>query len=107
MNHHVTIRTWRPVGDWAADAKCVTEGVDPELFYPLKWTENGRDSADVIAAKAFCIDCPVADACLDDAIDADDNEGMWGGMTPDERRPLKPFAPDERRLLRQYRARPA
>lgn len=105
MNHHVTIRTWRPVGDWAADAKCVTEAVDPELFYPLKWTENRRDSADVIAAKAFCIDCPVADACLDDALDADDNEGMWGGMAPDERRPLKPFAPDERRLLKQYRGR--
>ncbi|MFF0092755.1 WhiB family transcriptional regulator [Streptomyces canus] len=55
----------------------------PELFVdssrttPLKETTN--------AAKALCARCPVRQACTDYAIDNDYRDGIWGGLTVDER----------------------
>lgn len=36
-------------------------------------------------AKRLCDRCPVRDACRDYAIANDEQDGVWGGMTPDER----------------------
>jgi WhiB family redox-sensing transcriptional regulator len=46
--------------------------VDPELFF-------AESPADVEAAKAICVDCPVRMACLSGAISRREPWGVWGG----------------------------
>lgn len=68
--------------DWRTVAAC--RHADPELFFP-----PGRDGAatDQIAeAKAVCARCPVRRECLDFAIDHRQRDGIWGGLTDQERR---------------------
>ena len=64
--------------DWRA-AAC--KSADPELFFPA----SPRQTA---AAKRICGSCPVRDACLGWALD-NAREGIWGGMTEDERNKLR------------------
>ena len=46
--------------------------VDPELFF-------AESPADVEAAKALCLDCPVRSACLSGALERREPWGVWGG----------------------------
>lgn len=58
-------------GDWRERASCA--GVDPELWFPL-----GDSAAAVIdgeIAKRICRECPVALACLEDAIAMEGGSG--------------------------------
>lgn len=62
--------------EWMHEAAC-TEA-DRELFF--------SDRVDRIAeAKEICRDCPVRIACLVDALERGENEGVWGGTTGRER----------------------
>jgi len=36
-------------------------------------------------AKRLCAVCPVREACRDHAIATGETDGVWGGLTPDER----------------------
>lgn len=64
---------------WTAQAACTGHG---ELFF-----EDNRPTV-VRKAKAFCRDCVVRRDCLNHAIE--NNEvGLWGGMTANERRIYK------------------
>jgi WhiB family redox-sensing transcriptional regulator len=65
--------------DWRSSALCRNE--DPDLFFPTK-----SQPRIIEAAKAVCRGCTVILECLDTARDDD---GIWGGMTQDERRRLK------------------
>jgi len=65
---------------WMAAAAC--RGLTPNLFHP----EPG-DSRVTLHAKQVCAECPVADACLQYALDNGMDDGVWGGKTPGERRP--------------------
>ncbi len=65
---------------WMDDALC--SQVDPELFFP----EAGSSGAD---ARRVCKGCPVRLRCLQDALDRDDQHGIWGGMTTAERNRLR------------------
>lgn len=49
-----------------------------------------RHSSQVDRAKAVCATCPVQSQCLAYALDRYETEGVWGGMTYDERRKLLP-----------------
>lgn len=64
---------------WWADAAC--RGMDPAVFYPSKGDVDG-----VRAAKAVCAECPVSQACLLDAVEYGESEGIRGGMSTRERR---------------------
>ena len=46
--------------------------VDPELFF-------AESPADVEAAKALCVGCPVRDVCLAGALERREPWGVWGG----------------------------
>jgi WhiB family redox-sensing transcriptional regulator len=46
--------------------------VDPEVFF-------AESPADVEAAKALCVGCPVRDACLAGALQRREPWGVWGG----------------------------
>ncbi len=81
--------------DWRHDAACLTE--DPELFFPIGNT--GPALLQIEEAKAVCQRCPVMDTCLTWAMSNNQDSGVWGGMSEDERRALK------RRTARARRAR--
>jgi len=72
--------------DWRERAAC--RKADPELFFPPK----PRTAANYKRAKAICGVCPVRDKCLALVIGldaADDRWGMFGGLTPSERRRMR------------------
>lgn len=66
---------------WADLGNCV--GVDADYFFSVV-------GADTVVAKAICRGCPVRAECLEYAIESKFKHGVWGGMTPSQRRRLKP-----------------
>lgn len=72
-------------GDWRLRALCGAE--DPELFFPIGNT--GPAILQTEEAKAVCRRCVVRDQCLDWALEAKMDHGVWGGMSEEERRALK------------------
>ncbi|MFI0942799.1 WhiB family transcriptional regulator [Streptomyces sp. NPDC021020] len=78
----------RSLGDqkWRRQAACrPTEHhtVDPELFFP-----HPEEMDKIRAAKALCAQCPVRRTCLDAALENNDQHGIRGGLTEEERAPL-------------------
>jgi WhiB family redox-sensing transcriptional regulator len=62
---------------------------DPELWFPLT-DEAVRPAlyrAAAVDAKAICAQCPVRGACLQFGMDIP--FGIFGGLTPDERRVVR------------------
>lgn len=64
--------------DWMRQAACAA--LDPEVF---------SGTIRVNDAKAVCIACPVQPNCLEFALDAGETTGVWGGLTPSERKALR------------------
>lgn len=79
--------------DWRSRAACL--GVDPELFFPIGNT--GPALAQAAEAKAVCAKCEVQQVCLHWAIDNNQDSGVWGGTSEDERSTLKRRAARARR----------
>jgi WhiB family redox-sensing transcriptional regulator len=71
--------------DWQEEARCVT--FDPELFFPVGISERARDQTRM--AKRVCDMCDVKNQCLQYALDNNEDSGVWGGLSEDERRLLK------------------
>jgi WhiB family redox-sensing transcriptional regulator len=66
------------VTDWRDNAEC--KGMDPDLFYP------GRGGMkDLRTAQAVCRTCVVRQDCLDYAVAAGEDHGVWGGMSERQR----------------------
>src|SRR5687767_2880205 len=80
--------------DWRQQAACLDE--DPELFFPVGTT--GPALEQVERAKAVCRSCAVIDACLEWALESNQDAGVWGGMSEDERRTLRRSRQRRRRL---------
>ena len=58
---------------WRADARCAdTSSALVDLFF-------SEQLDDILRAKAFCVECPVKDACLAGAIERREPWGVWGG----------------------------
>lgn len=82
--------TWiRPetvdVETWRADAAC--RSTDPDLFFPIGST--GLAVGHIASAKAVCATCPVQAPCLEFALETNQDSGVWGGTSEDERRALR------------------
>ena len=62
----------------------------PENFYPEE--KQGRaayaDQLEIAFAKGICQDCPIRNLCLEYALIADEEFGIWGGLTTPERRAI-------------------
>lgn len=82
--------------DWRHKAVCRDE--PSELFFPVG--NSGPALAQIADAKLVCARCPVTADCLSWALKHAD-DGVWGGMSEDERRALK------RRQARIRRQTPA
>jgi WhiB family redox-sensing transcriptional regulator len=70
---------------WIDLAAC--RDVDPEIFFPISTT--GAALGQIHEAQAICARCPVAADCLDWALRIGQDNGVWGGTTPEERRALR------------------
>lgn len=80
------------------DGSCTTVK-NPDIFFP----EDGVDYAE---AREVCSGCPLVAICLEYAM-ANENDGFWGGTTPEERLAinLEPvISPEVRREAAEVRA---
>jgi len=80
--------------DWRSRAACLDE--DPELFFPIGTT--GPALEQVEAAKQVCRGCEVIDHCLEWALETNQDAGVWGGLSEDERRTLRRSRQRRRRM---------
>ena len=78
--------------DWRLAAACRTE--DPELFFPTG-SEGGWKMV-IAEAKRICSGCPVVNDCLRFAINENIQDGIFGGLTEEERRELSKLKGDAR-----------
>lgn len=66
--------------DWLQDASC--RGKHPDIWYPPMDSPTPSDYYTV--GKLVCANCAVWKECMN--FGADETWGMWGGLTPQERR---------------------
>ncbi len=79
------IQTVQEVPEWHLDAQCL--GTSSEVFFPdVGRGESIKTARMVSIAKSICRVCVVREACLDHAIEVGESEGVWGGLTPRERK---------------------
>lgn len=71
--------------DWRKMAACLNE--DPELFFPDGTT--GAAFEQTQRAKAVCRNCVVIKQCLQWALDHNQEAGIWGGLSEEERRNIR------------------
>lgn len=93
--------------NWDDEASC--RSADPDLFFPADPDRSSRRDgpagpqlgqtrfSPAAAAVRVCRGCPVRTQCLEFALSARLDYGVWGGLTEQERRSL--------RRSRQRRAR--
>jgi len=81
---------------WRKDALC--RDTDPELFFPVGNT--GQALLQISEAKNVCCECQVQAQCLDFAIETNQDCGIWGGTSEDERRQIRRQMAAERRASR-------
>lgn len=67
--------------DWRERALC-TAAPDPDLFFPTA-------PEDLAPARRVCRACPVAGACLAEALGRAEVDGVWGATTAAERRVMR------------------
>jgi WhiB family transcriptional regulator, redox-sensing transcriptional regulator len=81
--------------DWREHAAC--RDTDPDLFFPVGTT--GPAIEQIENAKAVCRECEVQQTCLEYALVTNQDSGIWGGTSEEERRALR-----RQRVARQRRA---
>jgi WhiB family redox-sensing transcriptional regulator len=70
---------------WRSHALC--RDTDPDLFFPVGTT--GAALVQIEQARAVCRECPVQSDCLDFALATNQDSGIWGGTSEDERRMIR------------------
>jgi WhiB family transcriptional regulator, redox-sensing transcriptional regulator len=80
-----SVRRTFAVADWREAAAC--RHIDPELFFPVGTT--GVATHRIEAAKRVCRSCEVIESCLEFALSTNQESGVWGGTSEDERRRLR------------------
>jgi len=70
---------------WRDQALC--RDTDPELFFPVGTT--GTALVQIDRARQVCGECPVRIECLDFALDTNQDSGVWGGLSEEERRVIR------------------
>ena len=81
---------------WRTNAMC--RDTDPELFFPVGTT--GQALLQIAKAKGVCCECPVKIECLDFAMETNQDTGIWGGFSEDERRQMRRTAAAQARAAK-------
>jgi WhiB family redox-sensing transcriptional regulator len=71
--------------DWRQFAAC--RDTVPDLFFPIGTTGPAVDQIE--AAKRVCDACTVQEPCLSFALATNQESGVWGGTSEEERRKLR------------------
>jgi len=71
--------------EWRRTAAC--RDTDPDLFFPVGTT--GPAIEQIENAKAVCRACDAQGLCLEYALATNQDSGIWGGTSEDERRQLR------------------
>lgn len=71
--------------NWRSSASC--KDTSPDLFFPVGQT--GPAIEHIANAKAVCETCDVQIECLEYALMTNQDAGIWGGLTEDERRKIR------------------
>jgi len=82
--------TWNSE-EWRELGSC--RKLDTSMFFPIGQT--GEAEVRIARAKKVCATCPVRQECLEFAITTNQEYGVWGGHSEEERRVVR----------RQWRAR--
>ncbi len=85
---------------WRDHARC--RDTDPELFFPVGTTGNALMAIDY--AKRVCAECAVMQECLEFALDTNQDSGVWGGHSEEERRAIRRQRAAAERAARQLNA---
>ncbi len=72
-------------GDWRRVAAC--RHTEPDLFFPVGTTGPAIDQIET--AKRVCRTCEAQEPCLDFALATNQESGVWGGTSEEERRKLR------------------
>lgn len=70
---------------WRHESLC--RDTDPDLFFPVGTT--GQALIQIARAKEVCGECPVSAECLSFALETNQDSGIWGGTSEDERRAMR------------------
>jgi WhiB family transcriptional regulator, redox-sensing transcriptional regulator len=70
---------------WRDQALC--RDTDPELFFPIGTT--GFALLQLEKARQVCCECLVRAECLEFALDTNQDSGIWGGLSEEERRVIR------------------
>ena len=82
--------TWTRTVDWDLDdwrTRSSCRDTAPDMFFPVGTTGLALDQ--IAAAKAVCSSCEVQSACLEFALATNQESGVWGGTSEEERRKLR------------------
>ena len=82
--------TWIRTHDWDAEAwrtRSACRDSDPDVFFPIGTT--GPALEQIETARRICTACGVTDECLEFALATNQEAGIWGGTTEEERRKLR------------------
>ena len=82
--------TWSRTHEWDADdwrRRAACRDTDPDLFFPVGTTGIALDQ--IAAAKAVCRSCEAQAECLEFALATNQESGVWGGTSEEERRKLR------------------
>ena len=71
-----------PLGAWIRRGACTSS--DPAVFFPVG-SDPAAAAVAAAAAKAVCDSCRVRQECLDYALEAREESGIWGGLDEAER----------------------
>jgi WhiB family redox-sensing transcriptional regulator len=71
--------------NWRLFASC--RDTDPDLFFPVGTTGPAIEQID--NAKAVCGECEARTPCLEYALTTNQDSGIWGGTSEEERRKLR------------------
>jgi len=71
--------------DWRRDAIC--RDTDPDLFFPVGTTGNAL--VQIERARQVCFECTVRVECLEFALETNQDAGIWGGTSEEERRVIR------------------
>jgi WhiB family redox-sensing transcriptional regulator len=70
---------------WRRNAAC--RDTDPALFFPVGVT--GSALVQIEDAREVCMSCSCQEACLEFALRSNQDTGIWGGASEEERRHLR------------------
>ena len=81
--------------NWRSTAAC--RDTDPDLFFPIGTTGPAIEQID--SAKVVCDACDSKVQCLEFALATNQDSGIWGGTSEEERRTLRRRIAGRERIL--------